>query len=47
MIEGIGDDLGNVFDLDFVFGFDAFDTVFKHGDAEGAGGGDNFGGGGF
>src|SRR5579885_1400749 len=35
-------DLGDIFDLHFIFGFDTLDAVVEHGDAEGTGGSKNF-----
>src|SRR5437763_2387562 len=43
LIECIGNNLCNVFDLQLVFGLNALDTVVEHGDAEWAGGGNHFG----
>ena len=37
------DDFGDVFDLHLLFGLDTFDAIIEHGDAEGAGGGEDFG----
>src|SRR5581483_10911849 len=41
--DGTDDDFGDVFDFHLVFGFDAFDAVLEHGDAEGTGGSKHFG----
>src|ERR1700682_5216594 len=36
------DNLGDIFDLHFIFGLHAFEPIIKHGDAEGTGGSQHF-----
>ena|SRR5579859_620837 len=43
LLDGVGDDFGDILDLHLIFGLDTFDAVFEHGDAEGAGGGQHLG----
>src|SRR5438876_2413615 len=42
-VHGAYNNLRDVLDFQFILSFNAFNAIFKHGNAEGAGGGHNFG----